>query len=474
MTLPTPSSDENTKFSSLDGHTSALGDELLKDYGSKRCLDKRLVVTAGNEAIVTRGEADKTIIIGRQQDLTAKNFSLSKKVVFHKDDSPADSNRKSRDQTSKVNNVAGLFSIDHDATGIGSIDGESSLLDLFMDSIPLIFSDAGGELSDKTLLGGRYTMDHYNTMQKNENSAVGIVDSVMYPSLSLVDRLVHDDESLAKFKQFVCNDPEISKQERASYKQMCEFVEAWKRFEHSTGDEMISNASAMCWEFFSKESRGYIAFPSSVASDIRSKLQNQEIAHGMFKQAYEHVQSILFEQRLSEYASSFGAPPQMHKFESFNLLEVNVNQYVAYMDQLCKEYHPVYERALPSVIKQGSHHFHASCVFLAQLGIVPIKNINHLRPLTNDPKLARSLKHLDNTPSRETMKIGVLFVGKGQYQQQDILQNSMGTSEYNTFLNGLGTKVKHFSLQSLSHVLDRSIDAQSIHRWLRLQSQKSI
>lgn len=43
--------------------------------------------------------------------------------------------------------------------------------------------------------------------------------------------------------------------------------------------------------------------------------------------------------------------------------------------------------------------------------------------------------------ARETIKIAVIYVGKGQDKQKDILKNSEGSKAYEEFLNQLGEKV---------------------------------
>lgn len=43
--------------------------------------------------------------------------------------------------------------------------------------------------------------------------------------------------------------------------------------------------------------------------------------------------------------------------------------------------------------------------------------------------------------ARETIKIGVLFVARGQDNQRDILKNSKGSEAYEEFLKGLGDRV---------------------------------
>jgi len=51
------------------------------------------------------------------------------------------------------------------------------------------------------------------------------------------------------------------------------------------------------------------------------------------------------------------------------------------------------------------------------------------------------VKILDQTPTRRTVKIGVVYVKKLQFQQQVILQNSRGSKDYQEFIEKLGKKI---------------------------------
>ncbi|RLN70007.1 hypothetical protein BBJ29_005469 [Phytophthora kernoviae] len=64
-----------------------------------------------------------------------------------------------------------------------------------------------------------------------------------------------------------------------------------------------------------------------------------------------------------------------------------------------------------------------------------------LKLLEHGAKLERSLRHLDKSPTRETMKIGVIYVGKKQHTQQGILHNEKGSHAYELFLSQLGWEV---------------------------------
>lgn len=85
-------------------------------------------------------------------------------------------------------------------------------------------------------------------------------------------------------------------------------------------------------------------------------------------------------------------------------------------------------------------------LFLSQTGLLPSPNGDvrtkaYLKLLESGAKLERSLKHLDKSPVRETMKIGVIYVGKRQQSQHAILRNDRGSAAYERFLTQLGWDV---------------------------------
>jgi len=60
------------------------------------------------------------------------------------------------------------------------------------------------------------------------------------------------------------------------------------------------------------------------------------------------------------------------------------------------------------------------------------------------------LKELDRTPSRECIKLGVLYVAPGQEGQRSILKNDQGSELYEQFVEELGVSVR-ISFNLLKH-----------------------
>ncbi|RMZ91967.1 hypothetical protein DV736_g778, partial [Chaetothyriales sp. CBS 134916] len=59
----------------------------------------------------------------------------------------------------------------------------------------------------------------------------------------------------------------------------------------------------------------------------------------------------------------------------------------------------------------------------------------------DDPILSRAIRTFDRNPTIDSVKAGVLYVGPGQDQQDQILANQRGSASYESFLSLLGTKV---------------------------------
>jgi len=62
--------------------------------------------------------------------------------------------------------------------------------------------------------------------------------------------------------------------------------------------------------------------------------------------------------------------------------------------------------------------------------------------LENNEVIERSIKMFDRLPAYDTHKFGVIFVGKNQTNEIDILSNEFGSSRYLDFLSGLGSLIK--------------------------------
>lgn len=71
-------------------------------------------------------------------------------------------------------------------------------------------------------------------------------------------------------------------------------------------------------------------------------------------------------------------------------------------------------------------------------GATSVKPIN----LTNDPIVTRAIGAFDRIPVVDFHKVGILYIGPGQENEQEILSNQVGSPRYRQFLNRLGSLVR--------------------------------
>jgi hypothetical protein len=99
-------------------------------------------------------------------------------------------------------------------------------------------------------------------------------------------------------------------------------------------------------------------------------------------------------------------------------------------------------------------------LFLSQLNVIPMNDQGTIELLKNTgSSLNRAIQHLDKCPVRETVKIGVVYVGLNQKHQRDILHNSKpGSDEFEQFVGALGWPVDLSSHKGFSGGLDCNAD----------------
>ncbi|RCI02619.1 Tuberous sclerosis 2-like protein [Rhizopus stolonifer] len=88
-------------------------------------------------------------------------------------------------------------------------------------------------------------------------------------------------------------------------------------------------------------------------------------------------------------------------------------------------------------------------------------------PLSNDESTTRTLATFDRIPVVDFHKIGVLYVGKNQRHEVEILANTYGSPDYVRFLNALGTIERLRGRNGNSGGLDREqdIDGRFAYFW---------
>ncbi len=141
--------------------------------------------------------------------------------------------------------ICDLLLIQPDHSYIGALDHERSILDLLIDSIPMHYRDCGGDLIDKTLLGGRYTTQKYLDMEwqafydeqndpshssyssssfsssvvgteKQDAAAIVLkgplkIESSSVSGFSFFQRLLRDDECYSVLRTFLVKESHVGK-----------------------------------------------------------------------------------------------------------------------------------------------------------------------------------------------------------------------------------------------------------------------
>ncbi|XP_059053415.1 probable Rho GTPase-activating protein CG5521 [Achroia grisella] len=91
---------------------------------------------------------------------------------------------------------------------------------------------------------------------------------------------------------------------------------------------------------------------------------------------------------------------------------------------------------------EGAHAFAQSRRLVAQLGTLAPARRPHAHLLRRTDRLLRDLRNLDAHRCRETHKIAVIYVGKGQETRNEILSNRCGSPAYEAFLAALAWEVE--------------------------------
>ncbi|XP_049877742.1 probable Rho GTPase-activating protein CG5521 [Pectinophora gossypiella] len=81
-------------------------------------------------------------------------------------------------------------------------------------------------------------------------------------------------------------------------------------------------------------------------------------------------------------------------------------------------------------------------LLLAQLGTLAPARRTHAQLLRRSDRLLRDLRNLDAMRCRETHKVAVIYVGKGQETRNEILSNRCGSPAYEAFLAALAWEVE--------------------------------
>ncbi|KAI9480932.1 MAG: hypothetical protein EXX96DRAFT_564755 [Benjaminiella poitrasii] len=99
--------------------------------------------------------------------------------------------------------------------------------------------------------------------------------------------------------------------------------------------------------------------------------------------------------------------------------------------------------AFPQEAEKAHGPFQQSRLLMSHMGFIHYNQLKNgsFQMLNKTPALYRDLRGLDRKHGRETMKIGLIYVGHGQEDEQSILQNSQGSESYHAFVNSLGWQI---------------------------------
>ncbi|XP_034833891.1 probable Rho GTPase-activating protein CG5521 isoform X1 [Maniola hyperantus] len=86
--------------------------------------------------------------------------------------------------------------------------------------------------------------------------------------------------------------------------------------------------------------------------------------------------------------------------------------------------------------------FEQSRLLVSQLGTLGAARRPHAQLLRRSDRLLRELRNLDAQRCRETHKVAVIYVGKGQETRNEILSNRCGSPAYEAFLSALAWEVE--------------------------------
>ncbi|CAH2094532.1 unnamed protein product [Euphydryas editha] len=92
--------------------------------------------------------------------------------------------------------------------------------------------------------------------------------------------------------------------------------------------------------------------------------------------------------------------------------------------------------------REAAGPFEQSRVLIAQLGTLSAARRAHAQLLRRSDRLLRELRNLDQQRCRETHKVAVIYVGKGQETRNEILSNRCGSPAYEAFLAALAWEVE--------------------------------
>lgn len=107
----------------------------------------------------------------------------------------------------------------------------------------------------------------------------------------------------------------------------------------------------------------------------------------------------------------------------------------------------IYNISLPNeLLPQNLHNdkpfYQPSHVLLQTIHHLDINNKSKPLPLMEDGVTARAISSFDRIPIVEFHKLGIIYIGRGQTTEQQVLGNQGGSRQYQQFLNSMGNLIR--------------------------------
>ncbi|KAL9596203.1 MAG: hypothetical protein Q9219_005955 [cf. Caloplaca sp. 3 TL-2023] len=133
-------------------------------------------------------------------------------------------------------------------------------------------------------------------------------------------------------------------------------------------------------------------------------------------------------------------------------------------------YQPIYAPLPPHHVGSGDeaataqiHPNHVLLQLNSTISPMPIPTQPIVLP--DDVHVNRAISSFDRIDTVDGHKFGVIYIGSGQVEEREILANTKGSNVFNTFLTGLGTKVKLQGARFNTQGLDRESDSDGTHTY---------
>ncbi|GMH87160.1 hypothetical protein TL16_g10771 [Triparma laevis f. inornata] len=304
------------------------------------------------------------------------------------------------------------------------------------------------EVDDPTLLGNKFAIEKEFSGDLSTGSAG---DSARIRPVESVLRILNDDVVSKLLQKFLKK--EVALESYNFYVEVNEF---------KAGSAGVTGQSIFD-KYVKEGSDEQINIPSGMMTEIKKCLEEGGGVFGSetFDAAVNEVVTMLARDKLPRFLNSDGVVERKDLYERCVKLAMRVEDGEKKAEgKMGGGGSPKRgEKKVPMVARQDAESMlsagiddallgNVTRLFASQIGLLqPYDNdlFKVLRVTKDDDKkfktFVRNLQHLDITRSRETVKIGVLYVGNGQTNQKEVLANQKGSVMYEEFIGGLGSLV---------------------------------